>query len=69
MGRFKKSKATRTVLLTDDVKYLAENTQFNKENIMEWHQVRLYYLSQTEKLLNGNYIERYEGLGYLLFIY
>jgi hypothetical protein len=33
MGRFKKSKATRTVLLAEDVKYLAENTQFNKDNI------------------------------------
>ena len=42
MGRFKKSKARRTVLRADDVKYLAENTQFNKENVMEWQQVGLY---------------------------
>lgn len=39
MGRFKKGTAKRTVLLSKDVKYLSENTQFNKEHIQEWHEV------------------------------
>ena len=39
MGRFKKGGAKRTVLQQADVKYLAENTMFNKENIVEWHEV------------------------------
>ena len=62
MGRFKKSKATRTVLLSEDVKYLAENTQFNKDNIMEWHQVRLYtVLGQTPWLFSRHFNEAIRG--------
>jgi hypothetical protein len=62
MVRFKKSKATRTVLLSENVKYLAENTQFNKDNIMEWHQVRLYtILVKPPSLFSGHFNEAIRG--------
>ena len=47
MGRFKKGGAKRTVLQQADVKYLAENTQFKKENIVEWHEVGIKYMGSS----------------------
>ena len=40
MGRFKKiKKRSMGALNTDDLKFLAENTQFQKDTILEWYEV------------------------------
>ena len=41
MGRFKKSRNNRPLSLNpEDLKFLADNTHFNKDTILEWYEVR-----------------------------